>query len=65
MDPQTLADRTRARCAREHHGATDYCSRCVQAEMMEAPVEENPDLCRGDAEEIVSEWFLSDPQADH
>ena len=33
--------------------------------MMEALVEENPELCRGDAEEIVSEWFLRDGEAEH
>ena len=46
----TLAGRSRARCAREHHGASDYCSRCIQAEML---VEENPEMCRGDAEDIA------------
>ena len=40
-------------------------ARCITAEMQEILVEENPELCRGDAEEIVSEWFLRDERRDH
>ena len=58
MAPQTLATRARERCA-QHHG-TDYCSRCIREELDQVLLEENPELCRDDATNIVSEWFLRD-----
>ena len=58
MDPKTLVNRAQARCAQEHHGASDYCSRCIQLEMAEMIYEEHPEMCKADAEDVVSEWIL-------
>ena len=64
MNPDTLLARARARCA-HHRIVPGVCSLCFQQEMAEMLLEENPELCRNDAVNLVSEWMMQVEGSDH
>ena len=64
MNPDTLLSRARARCA-HHLNVPGVCSDCFQREMAEMLLEENPELCRNDAVNLVSEWMMQDAETDN
>ncbi len=54
--PAELLRLARRRYA-EHRGPTSgICRECFQAEMEQMLLEQNPDMSRGDAFELVQEW---------
>lgn len=64
MNPELLR-RARERCA-HHRGPTrGVCRECLLAEMEEMLLEENPELHRGDAFELVQEWARAAKEHQH
>ena len=55
MDSDDLLQRARERCA-EHLPAQGTCRNCFLEEMEDMVLEENPDMRRGDAHDLVEEW---------
>ncbi len=64
MDRDDLLERARERCA-EHLGGKEVCRNCVLGEMEDMLLEENPDMRRGDAHDLVWEWVQQAERADH
>ena len=59
-----VGHRTRERRA-DHVQSDGYCQLCFQREMIEMLVDETPEMCRAGAEDVVSEWILSEADLDH
>ncbi len=55
MDPDDLLQRARERHA-EHLPGKGVCRDCVLEEMEDMLLEENPEMPRGDAHDLVREW---------
>ena len=58
---ERLAARARDRC---HHrnDSIGFCRRCLLEEMEQMIAEENPEMKRADAFELVQEWILAADQ---
>ena len=52
MDAEALVRRAQARC-KQHMPGKGHCSDCFLEELEEVLLEQNPELCRGDAFELV------------
>ena len=57
MDADDLIQLARERCA-QHLPAKGMCHGCFRAELEEMLLEENPDMQRADAHDLVEEWML-------
>ena len=64
MPSNVLWDRARRRCS-GHLPAEGVCRKCLLAEMEEMILEGHPEMCRGDAFELVQEWVLVGEDAEH
>ena len=64
MNPDTLLAQARTRCA-HHRIVPGICSICFQQELAEILLEENPELRRNDAVNLVSEWMMQAKSGDH
>ena len=64
MDPDDLIQRARERCA-QHLAGKGVCRSCVLGEMEDMVLEENPDMRRGDAHDLVWEWVQRAEQPTH
>ncbi len=55
MKTAELWERAKRRCAPHRH-VPGVCRKCLLAEMEKMLLEKNPELCPGDAFELVQEW---------
>ncbi len=58
MDSEELYRRTRERHFR-HSTVAGICRLCVMEELEEMILEEHPGMARGDAFDLVQEWFMT------
>ncbi len=58
---ERLAARARERCT-HRDDAIGFCRRCLLEEMEQMIFEENPEMKRADAFELVQEWILAEDQ---
>ena len=64
MDSDDLIQRARERCA-EHLPASGVCHLCFRAELEEMLLEENPEMRRGGAHDLVDEWVRRAGEPEH
>ncbi len=61
---ECLAARAQERCA-HREDASGFCRRCLLEEMEQMIAEENPEMKRADAFELVQEWLRAAHELEH
>ncbi len=60
----TLLQRARERCSHDRQ-VPGFCRDCVMEELQEMMLEENSELCPGDAQDLAWEWAARADEAEH